>query len=63
MGCRAYARELYQLPGVADTVNMEHIKKHYCCSHKSINPLGAWSGQGQAEEDGKGEGWPSLAAL
>ena len=35
-----YVRELYQWPGVAETVNMQHIKKHYYCSHKTINPTG-----------------------
>jgi putative glutathione S-transferase len=34
----AYARELYQYPGVADTINMHHIKHHYYQSHASINP-------------------------
>ncbi len=32
-----YLRDLYQQPGIADTVNMEHIKQHYY-SHESINP-------------------------
>ena len=36
----AYLRDLYQWPGVADTVNMEHIKRHYYGSHKTINPSG-----------------------
>jgi putative glutathione S-transferase len=36
----AYTRELYQQPGIAETVNLEHIKKHYYVSHKSINPTG-----------------------
>ncbi len=35
-----YTRELYQVPGVASTVNMEHIKGHYYRSHKNINPTG-----------------------
>ncbi len=35
-----YTKELYQVPGVASTVNMEHIKGHYYCSHKTINPTG-----------------------
>lgn len=35
-----YTRELYQVPGVADTVNMDHIKYHYFGSHRSINPTG-----------------------
>ena len=34
----AYTRELYQWPGVADTVNMDHIVRHYHYSHDSINP-------------------------
>jgi putative glutathione S-transferase len=33
-----YLRDLYQLPGVAETVDMDHIKKHYYRSHESINP-------------------------
>lgn len=36
----SYARELYQVPGVAQTVNMDHIKTHYFGSHRSINPTG-----------------------
>lgn len=31
-------RELYMSPGVAETVNMAHIKQHYYGSHESINP-------------------------
>jgi len=34
----AYARELYQWPGVAETVDFHHIKNHYYTSHTSINP-------------------------
>lgn len=33
-----YLREIYQLPGVADTVRMDHIKRHYYQSHQDINP-------------------------
>nr|MCU0789932.1 glutathione S-transferase family protein [Nitratireductor sp.] len=33
-----YLRELYQIPGVAGTVNLEHIKSHYYASHDMINP-------------------------
>ena len=33
-----FTRELFQLPGVAATVNMEHIKRHYYESHRTINP-------------------------
>jgi len=35
-----YLRNLYQRPGVADTVNFEHIKSHYYVSHSTINPTG-----------------------
>ena len=35
-----YLRDLYQVPGVAETVNMEHIKTHYYASHRKINPSG-----------------------
>ena len=34
----AYTRELYQMPGVAETVNFDHIVRHYHYSHDSINP-------------------------
>ncbi len=35
-----YTRELYNWPGVAETVNFKHIKEHYYRSHKTINPNG-----------------------
>ena len=35
-----YLRELYQVPGIKETVNMRHIKEHYYRSHKTINPTG-----------------------
>ena len=35
-----YLRDLYQVPGIAETVNMAHIKAHYYTSHASINPTG-----------------------
>jgi putative glutathione S-transferase len=35
-----YVRELYQVPGVAETVSFEHIKTHYYASHLMINPTG-----------------------
>ena len=34
----AYARELYQVPGVAKTVDVRHIKEHYYRSQKEVNP-------------------------
>ena len=33
-----YVRELFQVPGVAETVDLTHIKRHYYFSHRSINP-------------------------
>jgi putative glutathione S-transferase len=36
----AYARSLYQHPGVAETVNFDHITRHYYASHRGINPTG-----------------------
>lgn len=33
-----YLRELYQLPGISETVNLTHIKQHYYYSHTDINP-------------------------
>jgi len=32
-----YCRDIYQAPGVADTVDMEQIKAHYYCSHTELN--------------------------
>ena len=34
----AYTRELFQWPGVAETVNLDHIRRHYHYSHDRINP-------------------------
>ncbi len=33
-----YLRDLYQLPGIAATVNLDHIKRHYYYTHDDINP-------------------------
>ncbi|CAD6228378.1 unnamed protein product [Miscanthus lutarioriparius] len=35
-----YTKDIYQIPGISSTVNMEHIRKHYYGSHPSINPYG-----------------------
>lgn len=35
-----YVRELYQVPGIAETVDFAHIKTHYYASHLTINPTG-----------------------
>lgn len=36
----AYARDLYQTPGVAATFNATHAKRHYYESHRTLNPTG-----------------------
>jgi glutathionyl-hydroquinone reductase len=36
----SYTRELYQWPGIAATVDLAHIKRHYYMSHRHINPSG-----------------------
>ncbi|MEO1004163.1 MAG: glutathione S-transferase family protein [Cyanobacteria bacterium J06638_7] len=36
----AYSRDLFQVPGVAETVDFGHIKRHYYQSHATINPSG-----------------------
>lgn len=33
-------RDIYQMPGVAATVHMDHIRHHYFCSHPTVNPHG-----------------------
>jgi putative glutathione S-transferase len=37
---QGYLMDLYQQPGVADTVNFDHIKRHYYITHTEINPTG-----------------------
>ncbi len=36
----AYARDLFQTPGFGDTTDFDHIKRHYYCVHRDINPTG-----------------------
>ena len=36
----AYARDLFQTPGFGDTIDFVHIKLHYYCVHRDINPTG-----------------------
>lgn len=43
LNLNGFLRELYQMPGLAETVNLEHIRHHYYCSHKTINPNGVIS--------------------
>ncbi|HTS41607.1 MAG TPA: glutathione S-transferase family protein [Xanthobacteraceae bacterium] len=35
-----YLRDLYQVPGVAETVKIDHIKRHYYGSQRKLNPTG-----------------------
>jgi putative glutathione S-transferase len=35
---QGYLMDLYQQPGIADTVNFDHIKRHYYMTHTEINP-------------------------
>lgn len=39
-GLSGYARDLYQLPGVAATFDAAHAKRHYYESHRTLNPSG-----------------------
>ncbi|SUX83301.1 Glutathione S-transferase, C-terminal domain [Citrobacter koseri] len=35
-----FLRDIWQMPGIAETVNFDHIRNHYFRSHKTINPTG-----------------------
>ncbi|XP_015885375.2 uncharacterized protein LOC107420824 isoform X1 [Ziziphus jujuba] len=35
-----YTKDIFQIPGISSTVNMQHIKRHYYGSHPTINPFG-----------------------
>lgn len=35
---QGYLQDLYQIPGIAQTVNFDHIKRHYYITHAEINP-------------------------
>ncbi len=35
-----YLRDLYQVPGIAETVSLDQIKRHYYGSHRQLNPTG-----------------------
>lgn len=37
---QGYLMDLYQQPGIAETVNLDHIKRHYYITHREINPTG-----------------------
>ncbi|MFW0854528.1 glutathione S-transferase family protein [Cronobacter dublinensis] len=40
LNLHGFLREIYQMPGIAETVDFGHIRHHYYCSHKTINPTG-----------------------
>lgn len=46
-----YLRDLYQIPGISETVNFQHIKGHYYQSHRTINPTGIVPAGPQIEFD------------
>ncbi len=37
---QGYLMDLYQQPGISETVNLDHIKRHYYITHHEINPTG-----------------------
>jgi glutathionyl-hydroquinone reductase len=56
-----YARDLYQQPGIAETVDFDHIKRHYYMTHPQLNPtrivpkgpaLDYWRPHGREDLDG-----------
>lgn len=55
----AYTRDIYQLPGVAGTVDLEHIQHHYYESHLNVNPTGIVP-LGPAQDFGAPHGRASL---
>src|SRR3546814_20213712 len=75
----SYTRELYQVHGVADMVNLHHIKHHYYRSHKTVNHSGivpkgpaidstalhdrARLKAAARKRGGKGTGWSVVVAL
>ena len=43
LNLNGFLRDIWQMPGIAETVNLEHIRHHYYRSHKTINPSGVIS--------------------
>jgi glutathionyl-hydroquinone reductase len=56
----AYARDLYQTPGIGETVDFDQIKRHYYLTHQQINPTGVVPKgpelNGWTRPHGRGEG-------
>lgn len=40
LNLHGFLRDLYQTPGIAETVDFAHIRNHYYRSHKTLNPTG-----------------------
>jgi putative glutathione S-transferase len=57
----AYTRDLYQLPGIAETVRLDEIRAHYYRTHPQINPSGLVAAQPDADFDAR-PGREALAA-
>jgi putative glutathione S-transferase len=69
----AYARDLFQTPGFGDTIDFDHIKRHYYVVHRDINPTqivpqgpdpsGWWTPHGREQLGGRpfGDGTPPPA--
>ena len=45
-----YLRDVYRIPGIAETLNLPHIVKHYYYSQRMVNPTGIWPLGGPTEE-------------
>ena len=55
-------RSLYQVPGIAETVNFEHIKRHYYLSHPWLDPTGIVPA-GPAQDFSRPELWTPVSSL
>ena len=58
----AYARDLFQTPGFGDTVDFDHIKRHYYYTHDAINPT-PHRPEGPGPDELAGAPRPRLTAL
>lgn len=60
---RGYCRDVYQVPGLADVIKMDHIKTHYFTSHPTLNHYAIVpAGPGVIEDLQKPHGREALAA-
>jgi len=56
-----YLRDLYATPGVAGTVDFDHIKRHYYMTHAAINPTASLSTRKCAHTFGNS--WSSVSGV